>query len=98
MPDARVPADVIVRFVSVDDALPPEWKECLIYVDFDDDDPAIFYGMRRENKWIGAMPWDSCGDGSGYGCVGLAEIGGEVVSWAPFPKTGAMTKELKNAR
>ena len=83
---AQGPVDVNVRFVRVEDGMPRPWLECMIYVDFGDDGPAIFYGAHDGEKWLGAMPWDSCGYGEGTHCVALDEISGTVTAWAPFPK------------
>ena len=84
--NSESPLDITVRFVLAKDALPRDWQECLVYVNFVGDEPAIFYGTFIEDKWIGATPWDSCGDGGGRDCVALEEISGTVVAWAPFPK------------
>ena len=83
------PLDITVRFVAADSATPHPWQECLIYVAFEGDEPAIFYGAHDGKKWVGAMPWDSCGNGESFNCVALSEISGEVISWALFPKPNA---------
>jgi hypothetical protein len=79
--------DVNIRFVRVEDEMPKAWRECMIYVTYEEGDNSIFYGTHDGQKWIVAMPWDTCENGSGESCIALEVILGSVVAWAPFPGT-----------